>query len=218
MYSDLLQSLPNVIAWANIAALVIGVLAGIVVGAMPGLSATMAISVLVPFTFGLEPLVALGLMAGIYNGAMYGGAIPAVLLRIPGTPAAVATTFDGYPMAQQGKGGYALQVAVVSSSFGGIASAIALMLLAPPLSRVTLLFGPAEVFWVAVFGLCSIIFLLGNNVVKGLISACFGVFVSVVGSDPIFGNDRYTFGQLELLDGIHIVILLVGLYAFATGH
>ena len=213
MYSDLIQSLPNVIAWANLAALVIGVLAGIVVGAMPGLSATMAISVLVPFTFGLEPLVALGLMAGIYNGAMYGGAIPAVLLRIPGTPAAVATTFEGYPMAQRGEGGYALQVAVVSSAFGGVASAFALMLLAPPLSRVTLLFGPAEVFWVAVFGLCSIIFLLGNNVIKGLISACFGVFVSVIGSDPIFGTDRFTFDQLELLDGIHIVILLVGLYA-----
>ena len=93
--------------------IVIGVLAGIVVGAMPGLSATMAISVLVPFTFGLEPLVALGLMAGIYNGAMYGGAIPAILLRIPGTPAAVATTFDGYPMAQKGEGGFALQVACV---------------------------------------------------------------------------------------------------------
>ncbi|RYH06568.1 tripartite tricarboxylate transporter permease [Tropicimonas sp. IMCC6043] len=213
MYSDLLHALPNVVAFANFAALVIGVLAGIVVGAMPGLSATMAISVLVPFTFGLDPLVALGLMAGIYNGAMYGGAIPAVLLRIPGTPAAVATTFDGYPMAQKGEGGFALQVAVVSSSIGGIASAFALMLLAPPLSKVTLLFGPSEVFWVAVFGLCSIIFLLGGNPVKGLISACFGVFVSVVGSDPIFGTDRYTFGQLELLDGIHIVILLVGLYA-----
>jgi putative tricarboxylic transport membrane protein len=152
-------------------------------------------------------------MAGIYNGAMYGGAIPAVLLRIPGTPAAVATTFDGYPMAQKGEGGFALQVAVVSSSIGGIASAFALMLLAPPLSKVTLLFGPSEVFWVAVFGLASIIFLLGGNPIKGLISACFGVFVSVIGSDPIYGNDRYTFGQLEMLDGIHIVILLVGLYA-----
>ena len=188
-------------------------IAGIVVGAMPGLSATMAISVLVPFTFGLEPLVALGLMAGIYNGAMYGGAIPAVLLRIPGTPAAVATTFDGYPMAQKGEGGFALQVAVISSAIGGIASAFALMLLAPPLSKVTLLFGPSEVFWVAVFGLASIIFLLGGNPVKGLISAFFGVFVSVIGSDPIYGNDRFTFGQLEILDGIHIVILLVGLYA-----
>lgn len=213
MYSDLLHALPDVLAWTNFAAVVIGVIAGIVVGAMPGLSATMAISVLVPFTFGLEPLVALGLMAGIYNGAMYGGAIPAVLLRIPGTPAAVATTFDGYPMAQKGEGGFALQVAVVSSAIGGIASAFALMLLAPPLSKVTLLFGPSEVFWVAVFGLASIIFLLGGNPVKGLISACFGVFVSVIGSDPIYGNDRFTFGQLEILDGIHIVILLVGLYA-----
>ena len=213
MYSDLLSALPNVFALTNFAAVIIGVLAGIVVGAMPGLSATMAISVLVPFTFGLEPLVALGLMAGIYNGAMYGGAIPAVLLRIPGTPAAVATTFDGYPMAQKGEGGFALQVAVVSSALGGIASAFALMLLAPPLSKVTLLFGPSEVFWVAVFGLASIIFLLGGNPIKGLISACFGVFVSVVGSDPIYGNDRFTFGALELLDGINIVILLVSLYA-----
>jgi putative tricarboxylic transport membrane protein len=213
MYSDLLHALPEVLTFYNFAAVVIGVIAGIVVGAMPGLSATMAISVLVPFTFGLEPLVALGLMAGIYNGAMYGGAIPAVLLRIPGTPAAVATTFDGYPMAQKGEGGFALQVAVVSSAIGGIASAFALMLLAPPLSKVTLLFGPAEVFWVAVFGMASIIFLLGGNPVKGLISACFGVFVSVIGSDPIYGADRFTFGRLELFDGISIVILLVGLYA-----
>ncbi|PRD42461.1 C4-dicarboxylate ABC transporter permease [Phyllobacterium phragmitis] len=213
MYLDLLHALPEVLSFTNFAAVIIGVIAGIVVGAMPGLSATMAISVLVPFTFGLEPLVALGLMAGIYNGAMYGGAIPAVLLRIPGTPAAVATTFDGYPMAQKGEGGFALQVAVVSSSIGGVASAFALMLLAPPLSKVTLLFGPSEVFWVAVFGLASIIFLLGGSAIKGLISACFGVFVSVIGSDPIFGTDRFTFGQLELLDGINIVILLVGLYA-----
>lgn len=213
MYADLLHSLPGVLGFANFAAVILGVIAGIVVGAMPGLSATMAISVLVPFTFGLEPLVALGLMAGIYNGAMYGGAIPAVLLRIPGTPAAVATTFDGYPMAQKGEGGFALQVAVVSSALGGIASAFALMLLAPPLSKVTLLFGPSEVFWVAVFGLASIIFLLGGNPIKGLMSASFGVFVSVVGADPIFGTDRFTFGQLELLDGISIVILLVGLYA-----
>ena len=105
MYLDLIHSLPGVLGVSNFLAVIVGIIAGIVVGAMPGLSATMAISVLVPFTFGLDPLVALGLMAGIYNGAMYGGAIPAVLLRIPGTPAAVATTFDGYPMAQKGQGG-----------------------------------------------------------------------------------------------------------------
>lgn len=213
MYSDLLASLPEVLDLTNFLAIIIGVLSGIAVGAMPGLSATMAISVLIPFTFGLNPLVALGLMAGIYNGAMYGGAIPAVLLRIPGTPAAVATTFDGYPMAQSGRGGFALQVAVVSSAVGGIASALALMLLAPPLARITLLFGPAEVFWIAVFGLCSIIFLLGEHPIKGLISACFGILVSIVGADPISSEDRFTFGYLELLDGINLVILLVGLYA-----
>lgn len=213
MYGSLLNALPEVLSWMNLAAVVIGVIAGICVGALPGLSATMAISVLIPFTFGMDPLVALGMMAGIYNGAMYGGSIPAILLRIPGTPAAVATSFDGYPMAQQGKGGYALQVAVVSSAIGGMASALVLMLLAPPLASVTLLFGPAEIFWVAVFGMSAIVFLLGGDILKGLISACFGVFVSLVGADTITGYDRYTFGHLELLDGINIVVLLVGLYA-----
>lgn len=213
MYGSLIDALPAVLSWVNLAAVVIGVIAGICVGALPGLSATMAISVLIPFTFGMDPLVALGMMAGIYNGAMYGGSIPAVLLRIPGTPAAVATSFDGYPMAQKGQGGYALQVAVVSSSIGGIASALVLMLLAPPLAKVTLLFGPAEIFWVAVFGMSAIVFLLGGDVLKGLVSACFGIFVSLIGADTITGYDRYTFGHLELLDGINIVVLLVGLYA-----
>jgi len=213
MYEMLLMALPNVLYLENLLAVTFGVVAGICVGAMPGLSATMAISVLIPFTFGMEPLVALGLMAGIYNGAMYGGAIPAVLLKIPGTPAAVATTFDGYPMAQKGRGGEALQVAVVSSAIGGIASALSLMLLAPPLAQVTLLFGPAEMFWIAVIGLLSIVFLLGGNIVKGLASACFGVLVSIVGTDTLNGTDRFTFDYFELLDGIHIVVLLVGLYA-----
>lgn len=213
MYEMLIMALPGVLQPENFLAIVFGVLAGICVGAMPGLSATMAISVLIPFTFGLDPLVALGLMAGIYNGAMYGGAIPAVLLKIPGTPAAVATTFDGFPMAQQGRGGEALQVAVVSSAIGGIASALSLMLLAPPLAQVTLLFGPAEMFWIAVVGLLSIVFLLGGNLVKGLVAACFGILVSLVGTDTINGTDRFTFGFFELLDGIHIVVLLVGLYA-----
>ncbi|BBI64889.1 hypothetical protein HSBAA_61950 [Vreelandella sulfidaeris] len=102
MYGSLIDALPAVLSLGNFAAVVLGVITGICIGALPGLSATMAISVLIPFTFGMDPLVALGMMAGIYNGAMYGGAIPAVLLRIPGTPAAVATSFDGYPMAQQG--------------------------------------------------------------------------------------------------------------------
>jgi len=213
MFEPLFDALPQVLGWQNFVAVSLGVLAGIFVGALPGLSATMAISILIPFSFGLDPLVGLGVLAGVYNGAMYGGAIPAVLLRIPGTPAAVATSFDGYPMAQAGKGGQALQVAVVSSAIGGIASALALMLLSPPLARLTLLFGPAEIFWVAVFGLTSIVFLLGPNVVKGLLSAFLGIAISMVGVDTITGSERFTFDRLELIDGVHIIVVLVGLYA-----
>ena len=213
MFEPMLSSFSQILEWQSLIAVAIGVLSGIVVGSLPGLSATMAISVLIPFTFGLDPLVALGMMAGIYNGAMYGGSIPAVLMRIPGTPAAVATCFDGYPMAQQGRGGEALQVALVSSAIGAMFSAFALMLLAPPLSKLTLIFGPPEVFWIAMFGLTSIVFLLGGSVIKGLLSACFGVLLSVVGADSITGNERFTFGQLELLDGVSVVVILVGLYA-----
>ena len=213
MFDPLLQALPVAFAWSSILAMVIGTLAGILVGALPGLSATMGIAVLIPLTFGLDPLVALGMMAGIYNGAMYGGAIPAVLLRIPGTPAAIATTFDGYVMSQQGRSGFALKVAVFSSAFGGIMSAIALMTLAPPLSKITLAFGPAEYFWVAVFGLASISVLLGRDPVNGLIAACFGLVLSTVGIDQVTGHERFTFDTLELSSGFHIVVLLVGLYA-----
>lgn len=209
----LLTAFAEIFRLSNFLAMLAGVVGGIAIGALPGLSATMAISVLIPLTFFMEPLAALGMIAGIYNGAMYGGAIPAVLLRIPGTPAAVATTFDGYPMARQGRAGWALQIACVSSAVGGMASAIALMTIAPPLSLITLAFGPAEVFWVAVFGLTAIVFLVGDQPVKGLISALFGVVVSLIGTDVITGVDRYTFDRLELLDGVSIIVMLVGLYA-----
>lgn len=209
----LLDAFFEILRLSNFIAMIAGVIGGIAIGALPGLSATMAISVLIPLTFFMEPLAALGMIAGIYNGAMYGGSIPAVLLRIPGTPAAVATTFDGYPMAQNGQAGWALQIACVSSAVGGMASAIALMTIAPPLSYITLAFGPAEVFWVAVFGLTAIVFLVGEQPVKGLISALFGVVISLVGTDVITGVDRYTFGRLELLDGLNVVVMLVGLYA-----
>lgn len=213
MFDALFDALPVVLQVQNFLSIVVGVIMGIFVGAMPGLGATMAISVLIPFTFGLDPLVALGMMAGIYNGAMYGGSISAVLLRIPGTPAAVATCFDGYPMAMSGRASEALHVAVVSSAIGGMVSALSLMLLAPPLARVTLAFGPPEVFWVAVFGLASIALLMGKDPVKGLLSACIGLTVSLVGADDITGYDRFTFDHLELVEGINIVVLLVGLYA-----
>ena len=163
MIDYLLQALPLVFSLEVVLAMAIGTAAGVAIGALPGLSTTMGIAVLIPLTFTLQPLVALGLMAGIYNGAMYGGAIPAILLRIPGTPAGIATVFDGYPMAQQGRGIRAMRIALASSAIGGIVSALALILLAPPLAAIALRFGPAEVFWLAVFGLTAIAVLLASD-------------------------------------------------------
>ncbi|WP_366657671.1 tripartite tricarboxylate transporter permease [Fodinicurvata sp. EGI_FJ10296] len=213
MFEPLLHALPIVFQPMNLLAMIAGVAMGIAIGALPGLSATMGIAVLIPLTFGLDPLVGLGMMAGIYNGAMYGGAIPAVLLRIPGTPASIVTTFDGHAMAKKGEAGRALQIAVVSSAIGGMASAVALMAFAPPLSRVTLAFGPAEYFWVGVFGLSSISVFLGKSPIKGILSACMGLMIGMVGIDQITGGQRFTFGTVNLVDGFHIVVLLTGLYA-----
>ena len=213
MFDAFLTALPLVLTWPVILAMVIGTIGGISIGALPGLTATMGIAVLIPITFALDPLPALGMMAGIYQGAMYGGAIPAILLRIPGTPAAIATTFDGYPMAQRGDAAYALRVSLVSSALGGIASAIVLMLLSPPLAAFALEFGPGEYFMLAVFGLASISVLLGDNAIKGLLSACFGLFVGIVGIDPMTGHERFTFNSMHLVSGFDIIVLLTGLYA-----
>ncbi len=213
LFGPLWHALSVVLQWQNVVAIVVGTVAGMVVGSLPGLSATMAIAILIPLTFTLDPLVALGMMAGIYNGAMYGGAIPAILLRIPGTPPSIVTTFDGYPMAQRGQAAYALKIACVSSAIGGTVSAISLMLFAPPLAQVTLMFGPAEYFWVAVFGLSSIAVLLGADPIKGLMSACFGLLLGMVGLDMVTGHERFAFGNRYLLDGLNLIVVLTGLYA-----
>ena len=213
MIDHLTQALPLIFSLEVLLAMALGTAVGVAIGALPGLSTTMGIAVLIPLTFTMSPLVALGLMAGIYNGAMYGGSIPAILLRIPGTPAGIATVFDGYPMSQQGQGVQAMRIALVSSAVGGIVSAVSLILLAPPLAAIALRFGPAEVFWLAVFGLTAIAVLLAKNPVKGLLSACFGLMLGIVGIDQMTGNERFTFDVLPLTSGIGILVLLTGLYA-----
>lgn len=209
----LFHALPIVFEVKNLIGMIVGVLAGMIVGSLPGLTATLAIAVLIPLTFALQPLVALGMMAGIYNGAMYGGAIPAILLNIPGTPPSIVTTFDGHPMGQQGRAAYALKIACWSSAIGGIISSISLMLFAPPLVKLTLLFGPAEYFWVAMFGLSSIAILLGKDPVKGIIAACLGLLFGTVGSDVVTGHERFTWDLKYLIDGIDLLVILTGLYA-----
>lgn len=213
LFDPILTALPLVFSPKVLIAMLAGTVVGIVVGALPGLSATMGIAVLIPLTFTMSPLVALGMIAGIYNGAMYGGAIPAILLRIPGTPAGIATVFDGYPMAQQGRADLALRIALVSSALGSLVSAICLLLFAPPLASLSLMFGPAEFFWLAIFGLTCIAVLLSSNPVKGLLSACFGFILGMVGIDSMTGNERFTFDTLHLVGGLDIILVLTGLYA-----
>jgi len=213
MIEDLMSAAIALMAWENLLAMVLGTLIGIVIGALPGLTTTIGLAILIPLSFGLSPLVALGLMAGLYNGSMYGGAIPAILLNIPGTPAAIATTFDGFPMTKQGRAAEALRIACFSSAVGGFVSALALLLLAPPLSLVTLAFGPPEYFWIATFGLVSIAVLIGGDPIKGILSALLGLLISSVGMDMVTGRIRFAFGRLELVDGVNIVVVLIGLFA-----
>ncbi|MBS4429308.1 C4-dicarboxylate ABC transporter permease [Pectobacterium punjabense] len=214
MIDALINALPHVFVPTNLLAVLIGTVAGLIVGALPGLTVTTGIAVLIPLTFGVDPLFALGMMAGMYNGGSYGGAIPAILLRIPGTPASVATVLDGYALTQQGKAAYALQVAVVSGVIGSVLSAIALILFAPGLATIGLAFSPADYFWVSLLGLATVTSLLGNDFLKGLIAALLGLAIGTIGLDISTGDERYTFGLLELTEGLDLVVLLTALFAF----
>ncbi len=189
-----------------------GVVAGTVIGALPGLTATMAVAVLVPFTFTMEPGPALIALGAIYTGAIYGGAYAAILLNTPGTPSSIATTFDGYPMARRGDGDLALTLACLASVVGGLVGALALLLLAPPLAKFALKFGPVEYFWLAVFGLTLIASLGEGSTIKGLIGGCIGLLLSMVGVAEVGGDVRYVGTFQPLLGGIDIVSALIGLY------
>lgn len=191
---------------------VMGVVLGTVVGALPGLSATMAIAVLVPFTFAMDPASGLIMLGAIYTGAIYGGSYAAILVNTPGTPSAIATTFDGYPMARKGDGDLAITLATLASVVGGLVGAVLLITLAPPLAQVALAFQSSEYFWLAILGLTLIASLSSGNVVKGLIGACFGLILSMIGVAVIGGDTRFVFGMPALLGGIDIVAALIGLY------
>ena len=200
-------------AFSPILAMVGSSILGVLIGALPGLNPVMAIALLLPLTYGMDPLVALGMVAGIYNGSMYGGSIPAILLRIPGTPAAIATTFDGFPMAERGEASKALKIACWSSAIGGMVSAVSLLTLGPLLAQVTLAFGPSEYFWVAMFGMASVGVMVGEDMIKGLIAAALGLLIGTIGIDPLSGQARFTFGETWLLGGFDLIVVLVGLYA-----
>ncbi len=190
-----------------------GVIGGIVVGALPGLTATMGVAILVPFSFGMEAVPGILMLLGLYAGAIYGGSVAAILINTPGTPSAAATILDGTPLFVRGEGGRAIGMATYSSVFGGIGSAIFLITLAPLLSKFALKFSAPEYFALAVLGITIIGSISSGSLAKGLLSGCIGLLIATIGMDPIQGYTRFTFGNVNLMGGIPFIPALIGLFA-----
>lgn len=209
---ELLSSLGLALTPINLLLALGGVVIGTIVGALPGLSAAMAIAVLVPFTFTMVPASALIALGAIYTGAIYGGAFSAILVNTPGTPSSIATTFDGFPMAKRGDGNLAVTLATLASVIGGIVGIVFLLLLAPPLAKVALAFGPPEYFWLAVLGLTLISALSTGNMMKGFIGGCIGLLLAMIGVAVVGGDIRFTMNSQTLLGGVSLIPALIGLY------
>jgi len=192
--------------------LVGGTIGGLILGATPGLSPTMAVALLIPFTFRLEPAHGLILLGAAYTSTVAGGAVSAILLRIPGAPANIATVLDGYEMAKKGLGAQALQLAFLSSAVGGVFGVLLLIFLTPILAQWALAFGPSHLFWMAILGVTVIGTLDSKSVVKGLLSGCIGLWLSMIGYDDIQGTERFIFAD-ALTGGINVIAALIGLFA-----
>lgn len=208
----MLEALSSVLTIEGFLTILIGVSAGLLIGSLPGLTATMALAVLLPFTFSMAPLQGLMALGAVYMGSIYGGAFTAILINTPGTPSSIATTFDGYPMAREGRAFEALAAATIASVIGGLVGVTFLLLLAPPLARWAVVFGPSEMFWVAMLGLTLVASLSGGSLLKGLIAGCIGMLLSTVGVSPVGGETRFTFGFPPLQGGIELIVALIGLF------
>lgn len=193
----------------------LGSLAGLFVGAMPGLSVTMATALLVSLTFTWEVNSAMALIMGVFTVGVYSGAVTAILINIPGAPSSVATTLDGYPMAKKGKALLALKVAAYYSFLGTIIGLLVLALIAKPVSKLALYFSPIDYFLLALFGLTTVGSLTSKDFTKGMIGAFMGVFISTIGMDPIMGIGRFTYGSTNLQRGVSIIPALIGLFGFS---
>lgn len=199
----------------NLTLVFLGVLAGTIIGMLPGLGPITAIALLIPTTFGMDPSSALILLSGVYYGAVFGGSTSSILLNAPGIAGTVATSFDGYPMARSGRAGRALAIAAIASFVGGTVALVGLALIAPLLARVAVSFGPAEYFALMALGLTAVTSLSDSGLVKGLMAATFGVMISIVGIDQQTGTLRYTFGRPELYEGIDFLVVVLGVFALA---
>ncbi len=193
--------------------ILLGVIVGIIFGSIPGLSATMAVVLFLPMSFGMTPMNGISLLVGLYLGGISGGLISAILLKIPGTPSSISTVFDGGPMADKGEAGKALGIGILYSFLGGMLSIFALIFVSPYLAAVTLKFTPVEYFAIAIFSLTIIASLSGNSLLNGLLSGFFGIALALVGMAPIDAFTRFTFGHYQLLSGFDIVVILIGIFA-----
>ncbi|MGB3423983.1 MAG: tripartite tricarboxylate transporter permease [Castellaniella sp.] len=195
--------------------LLIGVLAGSVLGVLPGLTATMGVAVLTPLTFWLPPAQGFAMLIGVYNSAIWAGGITAILINTPGTPASIASTFDGYAMTKRGEAGVALGINTIYSVIGGLFSTLVLAVFSFPLSKFALSFGPSEYFAISIWGITMMAAVSNGSVIKGLILGVAGLLVSTVGVDPMLGFKRFTFGNTNLMDGISFVPVLIGMFGLS---
>jgi putative tricarboxylic transport membrane protein len=215
MFGPLWTSLGEVLQLQYLVPLVIGTLAGLIGGALPGVTITMTIIIVLPFTFGLDPLAGLAAMVGVYVGGESGGLVTASLIGIPGTPSAVATTFDGFPMARHGEPGRAVWLGTWASLFGGLLGAVFLIAATVPLARFALRFGPWEYFSLFIFALSMVAGLMEQSLLKGFLSGALGLLITVIGADPIMAVPRFTFGSELLASGFQFLPILIGVFAFA---
>ena len=213
MLYEILDIIGTVFQWQNILAILIGVIFGVVMGAIPGLTGTMGIALIIPITYNFDPIIAFSLLLGTYKGCLFGGAIPSILINTPGTPAAAATILDGYPMAKKGRGEEAVKIALWSSVIADIFATIVLIFGAVYLASLAKRVGPAEYAVLILFSLTIIAGVSGDSLGKGIMMTVLGFLFAMVGLDPIAGTERFIFGKLELMGGISIMAMLIGLFA-----
>lgn len=213
--SDILLGIGDALTLYNVMFVALGVFTGIVVGAIPGLNGPMAIALALPVTFYLSPLGGIAYLIGIMKGGTFGGSIAAILLNTPGSPEAAATAFDGYPLAQKGKGLKAMKMALYSSVTGDTFSDLILFVVAAPIAVVSLMMGPPEMSAVLIFSLTIIAGLSGKSLIRGVIAATLGAVVGTIGLDPESALPRLTFGFVDLSDGISLIPMTIGLLALS---
>jgi len=215
MWEFIPAAMANLFLPLNLFLMIAGLAGGIIIGSLPGLTATMGVALMVPVTFAMDTTSGLVMLGAIYSGAIYGGANSACLICTPGTPSSVATTFDGWPMCQKGQADKALITALLTSAFGGFVGNMFLLFLSAPLARFAVQFGGPETFWLCLFGLSTIAVMSAGNMIKGLISGALGMLVATVGLDPHAAAPRFTFGYYPLIQGVEIIPAMIGLFSFS---